>query len=217
MARRLVSFLLYPVFALWLVIPWIRRHRRHPRWWVVRLALAVVGAAVLFGVPALSLRLAGGALLVLAAWLPPVPDPDRLRQIAEAFGAPHILNGGWYRQGSLPAPPGTPLLLLLSADHLLVVPEDRPEVVLLRHSLDSLAGVRLDGCDYQPRYVSFAKEPPRREPQPVQSSVVHLRIDLGSNSLETEYRGVFARHLAEVAAHTLRDLARRRPALPVIG
>ncbi len=215
MARRWMSILLYPVFALWLVIPWIRRQRRRPRWWLVRLVMLGSGAAFLLGIPVL--RPAGALLVALATVLPPLRDPDHVRKTAEALGAPHIVNGGFFRAGALEAPPGAPLLFLLSAGEMLVVPGDQPENVLARHTLDSLTRIRLDGSDYQPHYVSFAKEPPRREPQPVPETVARLHLDLGSTSLETEYRGVFARHLAEVAARTLHDHAPRPPALAVIA
>jgi hypothetical protein len=213
--RRTLSFLLYPLFTLWLVIPWIRRRRRHPRWWMVRLAGALVGIVLLTGGPALQVL--GGSLVMLAALLVPVPDPDRVRRIAEALGAPHSLNGGYFREGGLPVPRGTPLVFLLSAEELLVAPEDRPDYVLGRFPLAGIQRILVDGEEYRPRYISFAKEPPRRDPQADRRAKTRLALALPEAALEVEFRGVFARHLAEVAAHTLHDLKRTRPALPVIN
>jgi len=181
---------------------------------MVRLAGALLGLVLLAGSP--LLRVAGASLLVLAALLAPVPDPDRVRRIAGSLGAPHILNGGFYQSGGIPIPPGVPLLFLLSPDQLVVVPEDRPDQVLVRYALSSLNRIRLDGADYQPRYVSFAKEPPRREVSPDRQAVTRLTLDLDGSTLEVVFRGVFGHHLGEVAAHTLYDLRQRKPTLPVI-
>lgn len=213
--RRLLSLLLYPVFGLWLLIPAIGRWRRSPRWWMARLAGALLGLALLAGSP--MLRVAGASLLVLAALLAPVPDPDRVLRIAESLGAPHSLNGGFFQSGGLPIRPGVPLLFLLSPDRLLVVPENSPDQVLARYSLASLTRIRLDGEDFQPRYVSFAKEPPRREASPDRQAITRLTLDLDGSTLEVVFRSVFGHHLGEVAAHTLYDLRRRKPALPVIN
>ena len=212
--RRLLSLLLYPLFSLWLLIPILRRWRRSRRWWMVRLAGAIVGLVLLAGSP--LLRVAGASLLVLAALLSPVPDPDRVRRIAESLGVPHSLNAGFFQSGGIPIPPGVPLLFLLSPDQILVVPEDRPDHVLARYFLASLNRIRLDGDDYQPRYVSFAKEPPRREVDPDRYAVTRLTLDLDGSTLEVVFRGVFGHHLGEVAAHTLYDLQGRKPALPMI-
>jgi len=213
--RRLLSLLLYPVFGLWLLIPAIRRWRRSQRWWLVRLAGAILGLALLTGSP--MLRVAGASLLVLAVLLPPLPDPDRVRRIAESLGVPHSLNGGFFQSGGLRVPPGVPLLFLLSPDQLLVVPEKRPDQVLVRYALVSLTRIRLDGEDFQPRYVSFAKEPPRREKDPDREAVTRLTLDLDGSILEVVFRGVFGHHLGEVAAHTLHQLRQRKPSLPVIN
>jgi hypothetical protein len=204
MSGRLLKLLLYPVFALWLVIPWIRRCRRHPRWWMVRLAAAALGLVLLAGDTVL--QVAGASILVLAALLAPVPDPDRVRRIAETLGARHTLNAGFFRSGPLPIPPGTPLLFLLSHEQLLIVPADRPDHVLARHRLSGLIYIRLDGEDYRPRYISFAKEPPRLDPNPDHNACSCLTLALDGSTLELDFQGVFAAHLAEVAAHTLYDL-----------
>jgi hypothetical protein len=209
--KRLFTLLLYPLFTLWLLVPWIRRYRRHPRWWIARLAGAVFGLILLAGNP--LLRVAGASLLALAAVLPPVPDPDRVRRIGEALGAPHSLNAGFFRSGPLPVPTGLPLLFLLSSEQLLIVAADRPDHVLARHRLESVRRIRLEGEDYRPRYVSFAKEPPRSDPDPNHQACAYLAVDFEGATLELEFRGVFAAHLAEVAARTLYEL--RHSPLPV--
>lgn len=213
--RRLITLLLYPLFSLWLLIPILRRWRRSRRWWMVRLAGAILGLVLLAGSP--MLRVAGASLLVLAALLSPVPDPDRVRRIAEGLGVPHSLNAGFFQSGGLPIPPGVPLLFLLSPDQLLIVPEDRPDHVLARYALASVACIRLDGGDYQPHYVSFAKEPPRREVDPDRDAITRLTLDLDGSTLEVVFRGVFGHHLGEVAAHTLHQLRQQKPSLPVIS
>ena len=99
----------------------------------------------------------------------------------------------------------------------LVVPEDRPDHVMARYALASLVSIRLDGADYQPRYVSFAKEPPRREQDADRQAVTRLTLDLDGSTLEVVFRGVFGHHLGEVAAHTLHQLRQQKPSLPVIN
>lgn len=221
--RRLLELLLYPVFQVLLLIPAVRRWRR-ARWWNrVRLVMGLVGLAL----PAAGgsrLVVPGVLLILLAWWLAPVPDPDRLRQIAAQLGAPHTLQGGAYAAGSLELRPGVPLLLFVSDREVLVVRAGRPEQVLARYLVADLDTITVDGETYQPRYVSFAKEPPRLDENADHHAVRRLALRFGPARLELEYRGVFAAHLAEVAAHTLHDLrrldqaaARGSESLPVIG
>jgi hypothetical protein len=215
--------LLYPVFQVLLLIPAVRRWRR-ARWWNrVRLLGGFAGLALLAS-GGNRLVVPGVLLMLLAWWLAPVPDPDRLRQIAAQLGAPHTLQGGAYAAGSLGLRPGVPLLLFVSGREVLVVRAARPEQVLARYAVADLDAITVEGETYQPRYVSFAKEPPRLDENADHHAVRRLALRFGPASLELEYRGVFAAHLAEVAAHTLHDLrrldraaARGSESLPVIG
>jgi hypothetical protein len=215
--------LLYPVFQVLLLIPAVRRWRR-ARWWNrVRLLGGFVGLA-LVALGGSRLVVLGVVLMLLAWWLAPVPDPDRLRQIAAQLGAPHTLQGGAYAAGTLALKPGVPLLLFVSDREVLVVRAGRPEQVLARYPVADLDTITVEGQTYQPRYISFAKEPPRLDARANHHAVRRLTLRFGAESLELEYRGVFAAHLAEVAAHTLHDLrrlaqaaARGSESLPVIG
>ena len=227
-SRRLLELLLYPVFQVLLLIPAVRRWRR-ARWWNrVRLLAGFVGLALLAS-GGTRLVVPGVLLILLAWWLAPVPDPDRLRQIAAQLGAPHTLQGGAYAAGTLGLwpgvlRPGVPLLRFVSDREVLVVRAGRPEQVLARYAVADLDTITVDGETYQPRYVSFAKEPPRLDENADRHAVRRLRLRFGPASLELDYRGVFAAHLAEIAAHTLHDLrrlaqaaARGSESLPVIG
>jgi hypothetical protein len=97
------------------------------------------------------------------------------------------------------------------------VAEDRPGVVLAQYPLTALRRIRLNGQDYKPRYVSFAKEPPRREERPDHGEVTRLSLEMDSETLEVDYRGVFGQHLGEVAAHTLHNLKAPADPLTVIS
>ena len=216
--RRLVELLLYPVFHALLLIPALRRWRRAPWWNRVRAAVAVAGgASVLWGGRAV---VPGAVVVLLALWLAPVPDPDRVRRIAAQLGAAHTLNGGGYVAGSLPVRAGAPLLLFLSPGEVLVTAADQPARVLGRYRVADLAEIAVDGRTYVPRYVSFAKQPPRRDPAADPQAVCRLTLGFGSDVLEVQYQGVFSTHLAEVAARTLHDLRRlavEGQPLPVLG
>jgi len=143
----------------------------------------------------------------LARLLGPAPDPDGLRKLAASLGAEHVVNGGRL------AGSASPLLLFLSAGEMLLAAAHQPERILERYSLARLEEIRVDGEPYQPRYVSFAKVPPRRETEVDRAAVSRLALVFASRRLDLEYDGPFARHLAEAAAHTLHDLRK----LPLDG
>jgi hypothetical protein len=222
--RRSIELLLYPAFQLLLLIPALRRWRRAAWWNRVRLAGGMAGLALTAAGGFSRWALPGGLLLILALSLGPAPDPDRWRKLAERLGAQHTLNGGIYAGGSLALRPGTPLRFFLSSTAIIVSPCERPDRPVARYPLSALDRLDLAGEAYRPRYVSFAKEPPRRELNPDRNAVCRLRLGLGADTLELDYHGVFARHLAETAAHTLHDLRRLSVAesapaarLPVMG
>jgi len=210
--RRVVSALLYPFFSLVLVAPAVRRLRRRRGWQAAR--LVAVGGGL--GLAAAGFWAGAAAVAAAAALLPPLEDPDRLRQVAERLGAPHVLNGGIFEHGDMQARPGCALLFFLSPQEMLVAAAGRPETVLARRRLGSVESIRVDGQDYRPQYVSFAKEPPRREEHPDREAVCRLEIRWTDSALEVSYRGAFARHLAETAAHSLWSLRKAGPALRVL-
>lgn len=132
----------------------------------------------------------------------------------------HTVNGGFYSAGALSLAPGTPLLLFADAREMLVAPALRPEEICARYRLASLERILVDGEAFQPRYVSLAKEPPRREEAVDRDAVSRLLLRFDGDELALDFRGAFGRHLAEVAARTLydlRQLALPAPALKVIA
>jgi hypothetical protein len=134
-------------------------------------------------------------------------DPDAPRKRAARLGAQHALNGGIYTGGSLDLAPGIPVSLFIASGELLVVSD--AERIQARLPLAAMEQIRLDGESYRPRYVSFAKDPPRREQSVDRGAISRLAVSFAAGSaLELEYRGAFARHLAEAAAHTLHDFGK---------
>ena len=97
------------------------------------------------------------------------------------------------------------------------MPLQRPDHVLARHPLAGLRSLRLDGEEYRPRNPSLTKEPPRREAHPDRQSVSCLELDLDGSLLEVRYQGVFARHLAEIAAYTLYKQKQSPPPFNVLA
>ena len=206
--------LLYALFSVWLLIPAIRRARRRPDWSRFRLGGAWLGAALAAAglVMEQPILLASGAvLLLLAAALAPAADPDALRRLADKLGARHILNGGFHA-GGLAVETGAPLLLFVNTEEVLVASAPQPQEILTRLALAALEQVLLDGEIYAPRYVSFAKAPPARSEKDERGAACRLCLRFGPaarpSTLDIRYQGAFARHLGEVAAHTL-DNARK--------
>ncbi len=216
---RLAGTALAPLFAAWLLVPFLRRERRLSRWKWIRMCGLAAGAALLAAGWKLRLLLpAGAALLLLSALWGPLADPDQLRTLAERLGAKHILNGGFFAGGEACLPVGAAVLLFLTAEELVAAAAESPGRKQWRWPLAEVKNIQIDGQDYQPRYVSFAKAPPARDHEADHSAACRLALHLDERNdrrLYFEYRGVFARHLAEVAAHTVygcRVLAAKAPA-----
>ena len=219
--RRVGQVVVAPVLVLSLLIPVIRRCRRRPGWkwvraggWAAGLILIIAGGT--------AAQAAGVVLLVLATLLAPAADPDGMRKLAEKLGARHTVSAGALVAGSLPLEPGTPLLIFVTAAEVLVSAARTPDRIEARYPLESLREIRVEGESFRPRnYVSFAKDPPQRDPAVDRDAVCRLVLSFAAAELELQYRGAFARHLAEITAHTLyqcREAARPSPveALPVI-
>lgn len=174
------------LFAFVLLVPKLLRLRRDPRAWLVfRLALGVLGAALVL-LP-LSLwhawlpSLAGLAMFLTAVLLPP-PRLDRsLDDKARELGALVVVNGGDYQPGNdLPAA----VQLFVGAERI--------------WALD--AGLR-------PLLVIPAAEIRAVRVNPGENWAA-LHIEWQEQFAEFVYRGFFAAHLAEVAASTIRGLRR---------
>ncbi len=130
---------------------------------------------------------------------------------------PHTVNGGFFAGGTVKLAFGTGLELIFSVPEVLLTVFERPEQVLARFGIAALDEILVDGEIYKPQYVSFAKAPPQRDQTVDRNATSRLRLRFGGEILELEYRGAFARHLAEVAAHTLYDLRRLSPPREVAG
>jgi len=226
--RRLIETLFYPLFWLILLIPLLGRWRRRRSWRQARVIGWIAGAALSagggWGQHWLTLA-AGVVLLALATLLAPLADPDAGRKLAESLGAWHTLTGGVYSAGDLRLAEGTPLWLFLTPQEMIVVSALEPGPAQTRYNLSGLREIRVDGESYQPRYVSFAKAPPRRSEKVETGARSRLALEFEPDALQLEYQGAFARHLAEIAAHTLYDMrklcllngAGRPPQFPLLG
>ena len=182
------------------MIPAIRRWRRRPGWRWVRLALALAGVGLVAACgstyPALA---AGGAVLAfVAAILGRLEDPERMQKLAERLGARHVANGGYSVAGDA-------MLLFLTDTELLVAPAAHPERVAKRISLAAIGAIEVDGAEFRPVYVSFAKAPPQREEAADRDATCRLTLRIPEVALELQYTGAFASHLAEIAARTIHD------------
>ena len=202
---RPVGALLYLLFGSLLLIPLVRRMRRRASWVRWRLALGLLG----LGGTALSwLRfesllgvIAGALSLLLALALGRLRDPDAERILQRRHRADYLLNGGLHQ--------GETFYLLIRGEHLLLVPRKEEEVQSAIR-IERIARILVDGEPYVPVYVSEAKDPPTRAAEPIvdQTSVLLLELDDG-RTLEFEYAGAFARHLADTAAHGVYSVRER--------
>lgn len=151
--------------------------------------------------PGWGRRLAGALLYPLFGLVLLIPYARRYwrrgpaaGEVARRLGAPHVIHGGTQR------------VLYASAEELLVAATARPERVERRYLLRELDQIQVDGEVYRPQYVSFAKEPPKRGDAADRQARSRLALRFGVETLELDYRGAFARQLAEAAAHTLHQL-----------
>lgn len=202
--RGLLGFLLYAGFWTTLLIPQIRRWRRRPWWNRIRTAVAAVAAGMavtgfLWSRP--GLVVAGAVFLLLALLLGALANPYALQETAARLGADFVLNGGTLSE--------TPVTLFLTAEEILVMRAVGETALLERIPLPEVREIRIAGAPYRPSSVLLTKEPPIREKSVEGSGVVELELARASaEPLRLAYRGAFARHLAEVAAHTLAQALR---------
>ena len=101
-------------------------------------------------------------------------------------------------------PAGTRLHLLLRGPHLLLVPSERGGEIHSVVRIDAIERILVDGRDYLPVYVSEAKQPPVREREVNRHAISDLVLEMRETlPLRFLYRGAFAGHLAETAAHAI--------------
>ena len=196
------------LFSAILVLPGLRALRRKRAWNLLRVAaLAIAASLAVFS--AGWWRLVALVLALLALVLRRTADPDRERRLQRMHGAEYLLNGGEWggtagAAGSRGLPAGTCLHLLLRGPHLLLVPRNRRGEIHTAVRIDAIERILVDGRDYLPVYVSEAKQPPVREREVNRHAVSDLVLEMrGSEPLRFLYRGAFAGHLAETAAHAI--------------
>lgn len=205
---RLLKGFLAAFFSAILVIPRLRAVRRTRHWVWVRAALLLVAAALAL-LSSGWWRCLALAPALLAIVLRGTVDPDRERRIQRVHGADYLLNGGEWA-GSSPGggshhlAPGTPLYLLVRGPDLLLVPREGKGEVHSAVRIDRIERILVDGRAYVPVFVSEAKQPPAREREADRHAVADLVLDGRSGEpMRFRYRGSFARHLAETAAHAV--------------
>lgn len=171
--------------------------RRRPSWLYWRIGLALTGvatAAWAWNETVSPLWTALAAAPVLPALiLGRLRDPDAERILQRRHRAEYLLNGGEHE--------GEAYYLLIRAQHLMLVPREDEEV---RRALEipRIARILVDGEPYVPVYVSEAKDPPVQAEAPLTDSVSQMELHLDDGQvLVFRYRGAFAKHLAETAAH----------------
>ena len=195
-------YLLAPFSVALSLLARVRLLRRRRSWQIARLVL-LAGAVLTASVAPGWWKVLAAVPAVLGALLRRTRDPDRERQIQRIHRAEYLLNGGEWRRAENAGPAATAYLLLRDG-HLMVVPRARDIDVDAAVRVDAIAAIRVDGTPYRPVYVSEAKQPPVRERQVDRHAVSELVLDLRTgDSWRFRYRGAFARHLAETAAHAI--------------
>ena len=198
--QQLIRLALWPVIAGFLMIPAIRRWRRRVGWQWVRVAVGLAGIALLVAAWSVhaAVAVAGAVLALLATILGRLEDPERMQKLAERLGARHAVNGGCLASGDA-------ALLFLTDAELLVAPAADPERIADRIPLAAIEAIEVDGAEFRPVYVTFAKAPPQRGEAADRDATSRLTLRTPAGALELQYTGVFARHLAEIAARTIHD------------
>ncbi len=180
------------LFALVLLIPKLLRLRRDPRSWLAfRIALGITGAALVV-LPlglwnAWLLSIAGLAMFMAAALLPPARPDRSVDDKARELGALVVVSGGDYQPGNGAL---TTVQLFVGAERI--------------WALDS---------SLRPLLVIPAAEIKKLHVCPVKNGT-SLRLEWQDHSAEFLYRGFFAEHLAVVAEASIRNAA--RTSLPIL-
>ncbi len=189
----------------------LRTLRRWRGWNWIRVAAIAVAVPVAVLEPGLP-RAAAIAAAAIAAVLRRTPDPDLERRIQRIHRADYLLNGGEWAgaprgEGADRLRTGAELYILLRGAHLLIVPKAAGGQVHAAIRVDEISRIRVDGVPYVPVYVSMAKQPPSRERDFDRHAVSELLLDVRQGEgLRLRYRGPFAAHLAETAAHAVHSV-----------
>ncbi len=190
---------------------------RRSRGWNWIRAVLLVGGLALASSSAGWMRVAFLGFALLAAFLRRLPDPDWERRIQRIHGADYLLNGGEWAggprgEGADRLRSGTALHLLVRGSHLLLLPKGRNAPVHVALRIDEIDRIRVDGRDYGPVYVPQAKQPPSRDTEFDRHAVADLSLEPRQGEpLRFRYRGPFASHLAETAAHAVHSVRSGRP------
>lgn len=190
--RRLRGAATAALFDIVLLVPTILRLRRNENSWLIfRIGLGLAGAALVV-VPLgvwnnWILSIAGLAMFLAAALLPPVKPEPNVDDKARELGAFGVLNGGALHAKNIQSNDtriflGPEILSVLDAGLHLLLSIPAAQIRCAR-------AVPRDGCWY-------------------------LQVDWAENSVEFSYRGFFAEHLARVAESSLNGL--RLAQLPIL-
>jgi hypothetical protein len=181
---RLQKLAIGALFAVVLLVPKILSLRRDERSWTAfRILLGIVGAGLVILPLAFwnswLAAIAGLALFLTAALLPPATAASSVDDKARELGALVVVNGGKYRPGS-DAPAAAQLFV--ASDYVWVL--DSRFEPLLTIPVSEISSVQAQGGG--------------------DLWVLHVRR---SNRIEEFlYRGIFAEHFARVAESTIRGV-----------
>jgi len=190
--KRLRHFAVGTLFALVLLIPKILHARRNPHSWMLfRVFLGVAGAALVilplgFGTSFVP-AIVGLAMFIGAILLPPAKTDINADDKARELDAFVVVNGGRFKLGEASS---FAARLFVGAEHISAL--DSHFHSFLEIPVGEITSVCAEESDGR----------------------WFVRVNWGNRTAVFAYRGVFAEHLARVAASTIRGVM--RPALPVL-
>jgi hypothetical protein len=188
---RLRNTAIGALFAIVLLVPKVLRIRRDERSWTAfRILLGVAGAALVVLPLAFwnswLAAIAGLAMFLTAALLPPARPDSQVDDKAKELGVLVVVNGGKYQPGAGPAASAR---LFIGADNIWALDLHLHPLLIIPAS--EISSVR-------------AEETP---------SGWVVRVRWMDRMGEFSYTGIFAEHLARVAESTIRGVM--RSALPI--
>lgn len=192
LGARLRNIAIGVLFALVLLVPKLLRIRRDERSWTAfRILLGIAGAALVVLPLAFwnswLAAIAGLAMFLTAALLPPALPEGQIDEKAKELGALVVVNGGKYQP---PTGPASPVQLFVGAE----------SIWALNTHLNSLGTIPIDEIS------SVLAEEGR--------DGWVLRVRCAERMAEFSYTGIFAEHLARVAESTIRGVV--PSALPIL-
>jgi hypothetical protein len=188
---RLRNTAIGALFAIVLLVPKVLRIRRDERSWTAfRILLGVAGAALVVLPLAFwnswLAAIAGLAMFLTAALLPPAKPDSQVDDKAKELGVLVVVNGGQYQPGAGPA---ASVQLFVGADNIWALNSHLHPLLIIPAS--EISSVR-------------AEETP---------SGWVVRVRWMDRMGEFSYTGIFAEHLARVAESIIRSVM--RSALPI--